>query len=87
LATKRTWLGPQNSSTSSGGQFLGQGDEVKVRPEDDRELMKGYVVSIQNENDRSISYVVRTKNDEVLTVEPDRVEAVKSESTGQWSEI
>jgi hypothetical protein len=86
MVTKRAFLGPQDHSGSS-RQFLGQGDEVKVRPGEDRERVQGYVISIKQEGDRSLKYVIRTENDEVLTVEPARIVSVRSEATGEWNEV
>lgn len=85
MVTKRAFLGPQDHSGDS-RQFLGQGDEVKVRPEDDRELVQGYVISIQQEGDRSLKYVIRSEHDDILTVEPARIDYVRDQSTGEWNE-
>lgn len=86
MATKRSNLGPQDGFSGSSRQFLSRGDEVKVRPEDNRDLVQGYVISIQQEGDRSLTYVIRTEDDEVLSIDPSRIDYVRSQATGEWEE-
>jgi len=84
---KNVFLGPQDVTSGSGEPFLSKGDEVKIRRDDSENPVKGYVISTQQEDDRSLEYVIRTEDDEIDTTNISGIVAVRSQSTGEWFEL